>query len=430
MEAISLNDREDFLLNFEISISAIKFYFPKKTFYESEFIYRIGLETGLGAAHEKFILSIIGGSENDSYNSNIYSGIRLLSQYAQDGLLHLNEGPPYHTHEIWENYSKNLLNYQSAYRHYLEPGKEIECLSSVLAWDEQDLSQWRCAFEVRQQYYRGLMLIPLKTLHQEQAEVIFLRLIADKEDLCAHKVLKEATLSTQCQSHALILAAQNNCASTIRLIIQQENFNPHQKVGDSCSALIWASKNGYIDIVENLLLKESVDINFKDKNGHTAFEWATFKGFYLISQMIIADDRFDPHQRIGFSRTALIWAVENNYIEVAETLLSRKSIDVNLRDSDRRGALEWAIDKECYQIARMIVQNEGFDLHQTIADGRLLIVWITQKGFAEILGYILKKDGVDINAKDENGTSILMWAVQNRHTSIVQMLIENTRNKY
>ena len=90
----------------------------------------------------------------------------------------------------------------------------------------------------------------------------------------------------------MMLAASNNFARVVELLIEHGADINRVDHSNGWSALIWAAKRGHTETV-SVLLKHGADFSLIDDAGKSALDYAETKGYVSIVNMLQANSAKD-----------------------------------------------------------------------------------------------------------------------------------------
>lgn len=150
-----------------------------------------------------------------------------------------------------------------------------------------------------------------------------------------------------------------------------------------------ASLNGQINIVEEAL-EQNVDVNDADQLDRTAVMFASYNGHTEIVRQLIAQGA-DIHASDSEGRTPLLFAASGPFPDTVELLLENGA-NPDVADS---------------------------------AEGWTALMFAAVEGNEEVVRILLDY-GAEISLADDDGETAIDFAENNGHTSVVELLKENS----
>lgn len=186
---------------------------------------------------------------------------------------------------------------------------------------------------------------------------------------------------------ALILAAQENQAHIIKLLLHNTNTAVNTNIQDNYgdTALFKAIEEGHNDCARLLLEVPDIDINIQNINGHTALLKAAFHGNEYIIKLLLQVPKLNLMAQDKLGHTATMIAQLNKRNNIVQ-LIQHKIAELILLVSD-------AISNKNFEKCKLLIAQIGADIVIDDAGNTLL-----DKAFVancpEIIEYIL------VHAKD------------------------------
>ena len=288
------------------------------------------------------------------------------------------------------------------------------------------------------------------------------------------------------QESPLRYACKEGALDVVKMLVEAGARVRDTGKNDGLTCLFDAVRNEYIEIVRYLLCLPEVDVNHQDAEDYTPLHDAA--GHTVVQVLIDAGADVDTQNDEGCSplhsacesreldivktlvragagvraandkgETCLITAVHHGRIEIVRYLVGLPEVDVNHRDDELKTALHYAVLEKYTDVVQVLIDagadidtqnNEGYSpLHSACRSGALDIVKMLVRAGAgvcvtdndgctclilaarfrhtETVRYLVGLPEVDVNHRDtEKNYTALQCAVEEKHTDIVQLLLD------
>jgi ankyrin repeat protein len=232
------------------------------------------------------------------------------------------------------------------------------------------------------------------------------------------------------------------------LLLLDNKANPNLKNYQNRTALHFASRSGNLELVKILLdfksdpkaiditgrkpvfdsktheiityLKEKSDMNQEERFILSVIENDTTELSKLILEGVNVNISFSDR------KNALMYACENSNMNVVRKLIS-SGINIDAVDFRGDNALFYATKNGNISIAKCLIENK-IDINcENKHNETPLIIAVKNDNFDLIK--FLTKNGSEINISDIYGRTALEWSVVLGHSSIMELLLDFTRDK-
>ena len=254
----------------------------------------------------------------------------------------------------------------------------------------------------------------------------------------------------------LHIAAEEGHLRICRVLLENYNFDVHERDDDGLAVLHNAALGGDLELFQYLIQNGS-DVYSKTKDGRSSLHLAAEKGHLKICRVLLQNYNFDIHERDDDMFTVMLRAACSDDLELLEYLIQNGS-NIFSKTKDGRSCLHIAAEKGHLKICRVLLQNYNFDIHERDDSGWSalhhgawsfdleLFQYLIEKGsdifvktrksrsclhLAALVGdlricrVVLRNYNVDINARDDYGFTVLHSAAGSGHSELLQYLIEN-----
>ena len=204
-----------------------------------------------------------------------------------------------------------------------------------------------------------------------------------------------------------------------------------------------------------VFIDAGADIETKDEKGRSPLHCACVSGALDVVKMLVeagAGVRVTDNQGV----TCLILALYFGHTETVRYLVGLPQVDVNHRDSDNKTALHWAMDQNHTGVVQLLI-DAGAEIDLKSGDGRFLVhlasllgaldvvkllvrvgagvcvtdnggstclILASYSGHIETVRYLVGLPEVDVNHRDSDDYTALHCAMEEKHTDVVQLLID------
>ena len=400
IEAIPTNDRQDFLLNFEVSNSGTSLEIPQEKISIPMMVYRLGLETGLGPAHAEFALSLLGGRCGEKLNDRtLEAGLNILKQYAQDGytsLLEPFERKPINPEDIAIKYLQYLSSNHNANPHYLMPGREIDSVER----ESKEKSHLETN-GVEHHFFKKLPEFTQRLSHT-QLKHIFVRAIRRGDIDSIKALILSPNIDTDLKGTLLRIAARYNSKEVVEELLKQTDIDAWTKG----QALRIAAKTNSKEVVEELLKQTDIDAGTKG----LALRDAAKTNSKEVVEELLKQTNIDAE----YKGEALRIAAKTNSKEVVEELLKQTDIKAWVKGKALRNAAEKNAKGVMEELLKQTDISAG-------VKGQALM-YAAQNNAKEVVEELLKQ--TDIQARDKGEALII--AVEKNAEKAVEELLKQT----
>ena len=228
-----------------------------------------------------------------------------------------------------------------------------------------------------------------------------------------------------------------------------------------------AAINDYTEAVANLMPVLS-DINCTDSGGNTAFLWACANGHTHTVELLLQQQNLNPCQANNREETPFYMACKGNHVDIIELLKGSDKIPArhyNQCSTERRYTpLHSASRIGHLAVVKKLLEIENVERNPTDTHGSTPFLLACYKGYTDVVALLLQQPDVDpcksnrygqtpfyhaceqghlntvkcllachrliaddFNRATPGGFSPLQAACKNKHTAIVEMLIEVPR---
>ena len=399
IEAIPTNDRQDFLLNFEVSNSGTSLEIPQEKISIPMMVYRLGLETGLGPAHAEFALSLLGGRCGEKLNDRtLEAGLNILKQYAQDGYTSLpsrfeRELTP---EDIAIKYLQYLSSNHNAYPHYLMPGREIDSVER----ESKEKSHLETN-GVEHHFFKKLPEFTQRLSHT-QLKHIFVRAIRRGDIDSIKALILSPNIDTDLKGTLLRIAARYNSKEVVEELLKQTDIDAWTKG----QALRIAAKTNSKEVVEELLKQTDIDAGTKG----LALRDAAKTNSKEVVEELLKQTNIDAE----YKGEALRIAAKTNSKEVVEELLKQTDIKAWVKGKALRNAAEKNAKGVMEELLKQTDISAG-------VKGQALM-YAAQNNAKEVVEELLKQTDIDAEPKGQ----ALRDAARNNSKEVVEELLKQT----
>ena len=257
----------------------------------------------------------------------------------------------------------------------------------------------------------------------------------------------------------LFLAAYHGHTETVRYLVGLKGLqgvNVNHKGVDDLSALSCAVRRKHVDVVK-VLIDAGADIETKDKVSRTPLTQTSSRGALPLVKMLVeagaevhATDSYgltchsiasyhghtetvrylvglpqvdlSHKDKKGF--TSLLAAAQHNHADVVEVLIDAGA-DIEIRHK-QHGRSPLFLASECGNLRVVeVLLKAGADVCVTDDTGETcLMLAAGHNGHIETVRTLLCMPGVDVNTSDRSGFTPLHRAIANKHSDVVQLLID------
>ena len=216
--------------------------------------------------------------------------------------------------------------------------------------------------------------------------------------------------------HPLIIAAENNCLTTIDLLLGY-GANVNWSRPNGSTALLEAAARGHEKIAK-LLLKHGADMELQSEVGFTPLMAAVVEGKANIVRLLALNGaNFHHVNRAGHMSLSL--AVHQNYDEIVLTLIT-SGASVNKLDDDKHSSLHWASIDDNYYLAETLI-NHGADVN--LCENQSPLHCAASHG-SKSVAELLIKNGADVDRLCVKGTTPLFLAIEKNQSVVAELLIK------
>ena len=212
---------------------------------------------------------------------------------------------------------------------------------------------------------------------------------------------------------AMMYACQSGCEEIVKVMLQNNMFDPSLKDNNGNGLLHYAIKNHHLHIVELLLADQRVAqvISGRNNSGISPLILACTDGFLEIAQKLLSFPSVEVNSADDNGDSPLLHAVNGGFDEVVAYLLDNPGIQVDQANDNGDTALMCAANKGSINIVKNLLKRKDIKVNSSNTDGYTSLVCAADKGFVNIVKLLLSHKDIDINFKDSGGDSALDWAV-------------------
>ena len=220
----------------------------------------------------------------------------------------------------------------------------------------------------------------------------------------------------------LHIAAEERNLKICRVLLENYNFDVHERDDDGLAVLHSAALGGDLELFQ-YLIENGSDVFSKTKNGRSCFHIAAEEGYLKICRVLLENYNFDVHERDDDGLAVLHSAALGGDLELFQYLIKNGS-DVFSKTKNGRSCLHIAAEEGHLKICRMLLTNYNFAVHERDDDGLALLHSAALGGDLELFQYLIK-NGSDVFSKTKNGRSCLHIAAEEGHLRICRVLLQN-----
>jgi ankyrin repeat protein len=209
-------------------------------------------------------------------------------------------------------------------------------------------------------------------------------------------------------------------------------------------ALIVAAESNQLDIVKLLLEEENYDPNYTDGSGWNAVHWAASEDSLSVVKYFLEKQRFTCNAvtNKGMNNgadTLLIITLRYKAIKCAELLINKK-FQIDKKDQSGWAPIRWAYYKQLYQLLNVLINN-GADINSKANDGTTILHCATKDENVEVVKTILSQEEVNPDIQDDSGKTPLHIAAyeasdgrinygSDKSQKIVKLLVQHGADPY
>lgn len=252
-------------------------------------------------------------------------------------------------------------------------------------------------------------------------------------DAVVHRLLQEPVLDVDIQSRdgttALMLAAARGSLNQVVSLVSTRGANVNlQKTTSARMALHFASAEGHERVVYFLVNGGTVqDINARELKGWTALSFASFYGHTSTVKTLLEGGRgdIDVNQLTGDDFSNLLLATMGGHVETVRLLLNHGALPNVQREVDGFNPLIRACQRRNMAIVELLLSVPDIAVNMREQDGWTALMFASHTGEEGIVLALLAMDGIDVDVTShKEGMTAVMFACQQKHTTVLQHLIE------
>ena len=197
------------------------------------------------------------------------------------------------------------------------------------------------------------------------------------------------------------------------------------------SPLHWACRSGELTVVK-MLVRNGARVRVIENAGRTCFMFAAAFGHTEIVRYLVDADHTalnlrnrmpDMRDQKGDAKwSALFYAIDQNHADVVKVLIDAGA-DIELKGARRCSPLHFACCSGKLEVVKMLVRA-GADVSVTDNKGHTCLTIAADNGHTETVRSLLCLPEADVNQSDINGLTSLNHAVTQKHSDVVQVLID------
>ena len=217
----------------------------------------------------------------------------------------------------------------------------------------------------------------------------------------------------------LIFAAYHGHTETVRYLVGLKDVDVNHKGVDDWSALFCAVGQNHADVV-NVLIDAGADIETRDEDSYTPLLYACKNGSQPIVKMLVeAGAEVRATHNIG--STSLMIAAAFGHTETVRYLVGLPQVDLSHKAEDGYTALLAAVENASADVMEVLI-DAGADIEAKCNDGRSPLLKASECGNLQVVKMLVKA-GAGVCVTDDKGLTCLSLAVAYGHTETVRSLL-------
>ena len=252
---------------------------------------------------------------------------------------------------------------------------------------------------------------------------------------------------------SLICASHHGHTDIVRYLVGLKEVDVDHKSDNGCSALVSAVCKRHTDVMEvliaagadietkgimgrsplltaseaenvqivKMLVKAGADVRVTDDQGTTSLILAACFGNTDIVRYLVGLPQVDLNHKDNDGYTALYCAAGDNHADVVEVLIDAGA-DIEAKDDMGRPPLYCACRLGNLAVVKLFVKAGG--VRATDNEGTTCLMYASEYGHTETVRYLVGLLEVDVNASNTRGSTSLHLAVLQKHSDVVQVLID------
>ena len=221
-------------------------------------------------------------------------------------------------------------------------------------------------------------------------------------------------------STALHLAVQEKHADVVQVLIDA-GADIVTKNDKGHSPLFVASISGELTIVTKLV-EAGADVRATDDERNTSLILAACFGHTDIVRYLAGLPEVDLNCKGVYNSTASHVAVDGKHADVVQVLIDAGA-DIETKNDEGRSPLLAASLSGEFTIVTKLVEA-GADVRDTDAEGNTCLTLAACFGHTDVVRYLVSLPEVDLNHRSSKNLTALHLAVQEKHSDVVQVLID------
>ena len=220
----------------------------------------------------------------------------------------------------------------------------------------------------------------------------------------------------------LHIAAEEGHLRICRVLLENYNFDVHERDDDGLAVLHNAALGGDLELFQYLIQNGS-DVYSKTKDGRSSLHLAAEKGHLKICRVLLQNYNFDIHERDDSGWSALHHGAWSFDLELFQYLIEKGS-DIFVKTRKNRSCLHLAALVGDLRICRVVLRNYNVDINARDDYGFTVLHSAAGSGDSELLQYLIE-NGSEVFSKTENGRNCLHVAAEKGHLKICRMLLQS-----
>jgi serine/threonine-protein phosphatase 6 regulatory ankyrin repeat subunit B len=232
-------------------------------------------------------------------------------------------------------------------------------------------------------------------------------------DNCAHICIKDKMGQTP-----LYCASASGHFGVVKLLLDHGADMTPNKEGQTPAYA--ASSNGHVDVLR-LLIESGADVINGDVQGHTLLHTSCYFGRIKTTKLLLEmGASINSYNEEGFS--PLYSASKKEHLAIVECLIS-KGADSFKQESGGWSLITAASSKDHKKTVKFLIEQHKVDAESPDGNGITPLIAACEAGHIRTARYLIKRK-VDVN-RAANNTTPLQAAQSNRHTEVVELLLQN-----
>ena len=252
----------------------------------------------------------------------------------------------------------------------------------------------------------------------------------------------------------LIFAAYDGHTDTVRYLVSLPEVDLNHQDNRNFTALHDAVEEKHADVVE-VLIDAGADIETKNVDGRSPLHLASVSGPLTTVKMLV-EAGADVRATDDYGDTCLISATYNGHTDTVRYLVCLPEVDLNHQGSGNHTALHVAASRKHSEVVQVLIDagadietknvdgnsplllasisgelttmtklvKAGADVRATNTGRSTCLIFAAYHGHTDAVRYLVGLSEVDLNHQDMSNYTALHYAVEQKHTDVVEVLID------